>query len=216
MFAFCQAVKDHSTETEIIAVDTWKGDNQAGFYDECIFKHVNDVRDTYYSSLKIKLSRKTFDEAVFDFKEKSIDMLHIDGLHTYEAVRHDFENWFPKVKDDGIIIFHDTEVGDFDFGVFRLWEDLKEKFYTIEFHHSFGLGILFLDKEVGKELGKYQSVWQMHYSYIHEIGRNRDILQKDQLLLQKTIEIEAIKSSIFWKVRSFCVKLGRLFFQKKK
>lgn len=37
-----------------------------------------------------------------------IDMIFIDGDHNYDAVKKDFENWFPFVKKDGFILFHDS------------------------------------------------------------------------------------------------------------
>jgi predicted O-methyltransferase YrrM len=39
---------------------------------------------------------------------ESVDVIFIDGDHTYEAVRKDFEDWFPHVKTGGLIMFHDS------------------------------------------------------------------------------------------------------------
>lgn len=38
-----------------------------------------------------------------------IDMLFIDGDHSYASVRRDFEEWSPKVKPGGILAFHDVD-----------------------------------------------------------------------------------------------------------
>ena len=39
--------------------------------------------------------------------DKPIDMLFIDGSHFYVDVHKDIANWVPRVKDGGIICFHD-------------------------------------------------------------------------------------------------------------
>lgn len=40
--------------------------------------------------------------------DKPIDLLYIDGDHTYEAVRKDFDDWFPHVRRGGWILLHDS------------------------------------------------------------------------------------------------------------
>ena len=39
--------------------------------------------------------------------DKPIDLLFIDGDHSYEGAMEDIENWIPKVKNGGMVIFHD-------------------------------------------------------------------------------------------------------------
>lgn len=40
--------------------------------------------------------------------DKIIDYIFIDGDHTYESVKQDFEEWYPHVKIGGIISIHDS------------------------------------------------------------------------------------------------------------
>jgi len=88
--------------------------------------------------------RKTFYGAVEDFGAGSVDLLHIDGLHAYEAVSQDFGTWFPKLSERGVIMLHDTQVRDEGFGVCRLWSEVKERDSSFEFQHGHGLGLLLL------------------------------------------------------------------------
>lgn len=46
-------------------------------------------------------------DAVGEFANKSIDLLFVDGVHSYTGVMNDFNDYSPKVKSGGIIAFHD-------------------------------------------------------------------------------------------------------------
>jgi len=140
-FSFCQAVERGRVDTKCYAVDLWHGDEHAGLYGEEVFAAVQS-RNVPFESFS-RLLRMTFDDAINYFSDGSIDLLHIDGLHTYDAVKHDFESWKPKLSQRSIVLFHDINVRERGFGVWRLWEELSSAYPTIEFMHSHGLGVLF-------------------------------------------------------------------------
>jgi glycosyltransferase involved in cell wall biosynthesis/predicted nucleic acid-binding Zn-ribbon protein len=140
-FAFCQAVQAARLETRCFAVDTWKGDEHAGFYGEEIFERVNRFNNLHYSAFS-SLVRATFDDALPYFSDSSVDLLHIDGRHNYDDVKHDFESWVPKLSERAVVLIHDTNVRERGFGVFRFWRELVVRFPNFEFLHGHGLGIL--------------------------------------------------------------------------
>jgi predicted O-methyltransferase YrrM len=87
-----------------------------------------------------------------------IDVLFIDGDHSYEGVRSDYETYRDLVRDGGVIGFHDI-VEDYEhrFGrnvmgniageVPRFWKELKSHGQTQEFvsdpeQDGYGIGIL--------------------------------------------------------------------------
>jgi len=140
---FCQAVDHLKLTTKCFAVDTWEGDEHAGFYSSVVFEGLSSYHDPRYGSFS-RLMKMTFDEAKDYFSDASISLLHIDGLHTYEAVKHDFENWRSKLSENAIVIFHDTNVREREFGVWKFWEELAPKFPHLEFLHGNGLGVICL------------------------------------------------------------------------
>lgn len=66
---------------------------------------------------------------------QQLDFLFIDGDHSYEGVKADFENYSPLVKPGGLIAFHDIVDNDKDksFGTQIFWCELKEKYSHQEF-----------------------------------------------------------------------------------
>jgi GT2 family glycosyltransferase len=139
--AMCQAVKTLGLATSCFAIDTWKGDEHAGFYGDDVYGNFVAFHNPRYGAFS-QLVRSTFDDALRHFDDGSIDLLHIDGLHTYDAVRHDYESWLPKLAADAVVLFHDTNVHEREFGVFRLWNEITANRLHFGFLHGHGLGVL--------------------------------------------------------------------------
>ena len=145
-FAFCQAAARLALDVRAFAVDTWKGDEHAGFYDERVFNKVRGYNEGHYPGFS-SLVRSTFDEAAQHFSDGTVDLLHIDGLHTFDAVSHDFETWLPKLSNRAVVLLHDINVRERGFGVFRLFEELRTAYPCFEFVHGHGLGVVGVGSE---------------------------------------------------------------------
>lgn len=71
---------------------------------------------------------------------RPVDLLHIDGDHSYGGVSRDFEAWRPWLRPGGRVIFHDTEAFP---GVRTFFDELPGRKAEIKDHY--GLGCWFND-----------------------------------------------------------------------
>jgi hypothetical protein len=138
-FAFCQSAAENKINVRCYGIDSWRGDVQTGNLDPEIEHEVAKYNWRYssFSQLKVML----FSEAVGEFADGSIDLLHIDGTHTYDEVKNDFESWLPKLTSHGVILFHDVAVRDGGFGVWKVWEEIIGERNSFLFEFGHGLGV---------------------------------------------------------------------------
>lgn len=71
-----------------------------------------------------------------------LDFLFIDGDHTYEGVKRDFEMYSPLVRKGGIIAFHDIVPHPPETGceVNRFWNEIKRNYRYLEIVKDWGQG----------------------------------------------------------------------------
>ena len=105
-FTFCQSATENGINVLCYGVDTWKGDPETGFYGPAIGEDVASY-NTQYAAFS-QLITATFENAINDFADGTIDLLHIDGAHRYSDVKGDFESWRRKLSPRAIVLFHDV------------------------------------------------------------------------------------------------------------
>jgi Methyltransferase domain len=204
-FSFVQAVKDYDLKTQCIAVDTWIGDGHTGEYAEDVYDVVNNISRTYFPKNNIRLLRSTFIEALASVSDGSVDLLHIDGYHTYEAVSEDFSSWFPKLAENGIVLFHDVS-DTCDYGSVRYWKELCSQYPGFTFQHSWGLGVLFPkgdfwlkqmeENNIQDKLSIYK--WQSEYNLLKiqmEACENR-CERQDALIKYQEAQLQELQARI--------------------
>ena len=142
-FATNQVMRTLDLAADSVAVDTWSGDPEAGHQGEKVFADFTHLLRTRYPERGFYI-RGHFEDAVACFEDGSIDLLHIDDLHTHDAIRVDFETWLPKMSDRGVVLLHNTTAYEADFGVWQLWRELSARHPAANVLHGHGLGIVYV------------------------------------------------------------------------
>lgn len=94
----------------VIAIDPFFND-----YDKndvtCKYMDLTEVFHTFNSVISkydnITHIRKTSDDATLQLKDIKVDLVYIDGMHTYDQVKLDIQNYLPIINETGFICGHD-------------------------------------------------------------------------------------------------------------
>jgi Methyltransferase domain len=135
----------------VFGIDLFMGDAHAG---------ERDWASQYKSVVDFIIENKLHRTHVIrgDFAEVAtgwvagIDILHIDGLHTYEAVAQDWANWAPKLNEKAVVLLHDT--CSFE-GPRELLKEIKTSIANISvgnFLNAAGLGVVTFDRDLMQEI----------------------------------------------------------------
>jgi len=136
-------------------------------------EHFPSWKETIYESFgstsqKIKLIRadshdeNTVKEITNLIGNNQIDFLMIDGDHSYDGVKKDFEYYSSLVSEKGIIAFHDiNEEYNEGVEVYKYWQKIKpehESFEIIENQKGLGFGIGIIINPQLKKSPKYTKI----------------------------------------------------------
>ena len=143
LFSAAQAARHITPAPECIGIDSWVGDRHTGQYPQQVGARTQRVASTAFPA-SIVTVQATFDDARPLFDDGSVDLLLIDGLHTYDAVRHDMETWRGVLSGRGIVMLHDSVSTNPDFAVGRYVAELRAEFPTLEIRHTEGLAVVFV------------------------------------------------------------------------
>lgn len=160
----------------VYGIDLFEGDPQTGIRNT--FDQVLETQKKLQLN-NITIIRGSFD-SVSDYWGKPIDILHIDGLHTLEAIRNDYDRWSKFVREGGVILFHDTDVDDPGYEVGEFFDSIDLPKYR--FTHSAGLGVVSADKQLIDDIRKWAETRTRTavFFHVHQIN-DWESLYSDQL-----------------------------------
>lgn len=119
------------TNVKIYCIDTWEGSGEehATVDLKDLYEEFRDNLHFYIGRNMVMPLRGRSDNVDFlsMFEDKSVDAIVVDGSHTYEDVWADVYNWWPKLKDGGIMIGDDYNWESVKQGAHKGFTELKEK-----------------------------------------------------------------------------------------
>jgi predicted O-methyltransferase YrrM len=127
-WAFCQASEDRAT---IMCIDLPGGPFGAFQGAAAIPRLRTYGKET--QELKFLLgdshSESIYDEVTGYLDGRAIDVLFIDGDHSYDGVKRDYETFEPLVARGGLVAFHDIVPGPEENvgGVPRFWSEVRQE-----------------------------------------------------------------------------------------
>ncbi|GEM_PF-343203 len=115
---FSKQILDIVNPLHLALIDPWQhfgdadqSDAFSGRTKEIQFEEIyQDVCKDFADQItngQVSIMRELSNTAIAQFEDGTIDFAYVDGDHSYDGVRADLENLFPKLRHDGIIAFDD-------------------------------------------------------------------------------------------------------------
>jgi len=150
LFLFCQIARNDAT---IISIDLPHGRFGGGYpsWKTPLYKAFAKTGQQIHLLRADSHSSETLHMVEEILEGRKLDFLFIDGDHTYEGVKKDFEMYQPLVVKGGMIALHDIVPGPPEKvgGVPKFWSELKTRFNFIEIvkdwnQGGYGIGVLYV------------------------------------------------------------------------
>jgi predicted O-methyltransferase YrrM len=123
LYLWCQAAADDAT---IVSIDLSSRRRYSPKRRELYAKFVKSASQKLHFLPFSSHEQSTVEKASALFGNKKIDYLFIDGDHTYEGVKSDYQMFNHLVKKGGLIAFHDIKTVRPDCGVREVWEEVTK------------------------------------------------------------------------------------------
>lgn len=115
---YAKAILDACPDLILYLLDCWQEQPEHIYTDqlnssntiqaERISKTIKNTINDYH---RVRLIKGFFNEFCDFFPDNFFDFIYVDGNHSYEFVKKDLKNWYPKVKKGGLFSGHDYVQG---------------------------------------------------------------------------------------------------------
>jgi len=93
---------------KVYGIDWFQGDAHTSHRDtEDFVRKLHKELSEEFKFNNLEIIKSDFNE-LYKTWNKKIDILHIDGMHSYDSVKNDFETWYKFCDEKSVILFHDT------------------------------------------------------------------------------------------------------------
>jgi len=225
--AFCQAVEALQIKTSCFAIDAREEGSSGEEEKDFVFEKLKSYHDPLYGSFSTLLDSEDAPELP-NFDETPVDLLHINGILTPEALDHTIKDWLPKLSPRSIVLLSNLKGVLENHASRNLWEEVKGRYPFVAFTFGNGLGILATGSDLNSPLADLFSLETKEFHaladicealgervcslHLHEqLQRQMTALEiKDEQLVLQRNTIDSLLSSKFWKFTAPLRQIGDL------
>ena len=155
-------VNTKRTDLKVYALDTFRGSSEHGFIKEAVgpdgtFKAYTEANLKEFIDqgiVELIESRSDNPEVINRFEDGFFDVIIVDGAHEYDAVLDDIENWWSKLKKDGIMLFDDMYMESVAQAVAKGLKDIVPNYSVMQGREAYGIAYNSEDQSKAKKYWK--------------------------------------------------------------